>query len=271
MGKPGPFPKSPHMDSQSECADICYLVRRLSRIQDMRQRSYALATRLTDRDPVFTLDVIKAISERALQGDEDSLRLYNGLMLSGALAEVLGSRKISELISVAQERGDDDVIAVFLELQPEGFRGTPRQPFLDRGLRDVPLGMRKALARKPDVNVIRQIARDQDHRVIRHLLDNPRLTEADVIRIAATRPTSPQVLEEIYRHPRWITRYAVKKVIVFNPHSPLNLSLKLICFLNAQDIEELCDDQNRNPELLIQGLRILEEKTGHQSREKSLE
>jgi hypothetical protein len=259
------------MDSQSECADICCLVKRLSRIQDMRQRSYALAARLMDQEPALALDVIRAVRERALQGDEDSLRLYNGLLLSGTLVEVLGSRKVSELMAVAQDRGDLDVIAVFLEFQPEGIRGIPHQPFLDRSLRDVPLGMRKALARKPDIKLIRRIARDQDHRVIRHLLDNPRLTEADVVRIAATRPTSPKVLEEIYRHPRWITRYAVKKVIVFNPYSPLNLCLRLIGFLKAQDLQDLCDDRNRSPELLNQALRILEEKTGRRSIEKSLE
>ena len=253
------------MDQKPEYADICRLVKRLSRIQDMRQRSYALAARLAGQEPRFALEAIKAIRERALQGDDDFLRLYNGLTVSGTLVEVLGPEKISELIVVAQGQGDFDVIATFLDLNPDGVQENHRQPFLDAGLRDVPLGMRKALARKPDIRLIKRIARDQDHRVIRHLLDNPRLTEADVIRIGATRPTSPKVLEEIYRHPRWITRYAVKRVIVFNPYSPLRLTLPLITFLNAQDLEELCSCRGLNPTLLAQAAHVLDEKSSRRS------
>ncbi len=237
----------------------------------MRQRSYALAARLRIQEPGFALDVMKVIRERALQGDEDFLRLYNGLLLSGTLAGVLGPDEVSKLVAVARERGDLEAVAVFLDLQLDGVQETPHQPFLDASLREVPLGARKALARKPDIKLMKRIARDQDHRVIRNLLDNPRLTEADVIRIGATRPTSPKVLEEIYGHSRWITRYAVKRVIVFNPYSPLFLSLRLLAFLNVQDLEELCRARGLNPELLNQAARVLEEKTNFRAPEKSLE
>ena len=87
--------------------------------------------------------------------------------------------------------------------------------------------------------MVKRIARDQDHRVIGILLFNPKLTEMDVTLIASTRPTSPKVLDAIYRHPKWVSRYAIKKTIVLNPYTPLSISLKLLLFLQDPDLDEI--------------------------------
>lgn len=232
----------------------------LSRVADMRQRSYALAFRIRDADDDLAIDVIKVIWEKTLRGDEDFLRLYNSLLVTGILAEVLSENRMSELVGKAQERAEYSVAAILMDLPAEGARDLPFQPFLDGTLKETPLGMRKALARRPDFKLIQRIARDQDYRVIRTLLDNPRLTEKDVIHIGATRPTSPKVLEVIYDHPKWIARYSVKKVIVFSPYSPLSLSIRLLTFMNLGDLEELCTNLELNELLREQAERIIEEK-----------
>lgn len=233
----------------------------LSRIGDLRQRSYALASRLKRQPTDCVLDIIKVIREEALKGHGDFRLLYNGLLVSGMLGNVFGPARMSLLVEAAQERGDFDLVALLMDLPAEAAHDIPHQPFLDGSLKETPLGMRKALARKPDFRLIQRIARDQDHRVIQQLLDNPRLTEKDVVRIAATRPTSPRVLEEIYGHRRWITRYSVKKTIVFNPHAPLSLSMRLVAYLTVQDLEQLVERDDVNQELLEQAHRILKQKT----------
>jgi hypothetical protein len=247
------------------------LVAHLSRIEDKQQRGYALAIRLNEMDLDTAIGVIKVIRSKALKGNEDSLRLYNGLILRTTMLEVLGHRKLSELAEAAQERGEFDVVAILIDLpnDPEGER--PHQPYLDTSLRELPLGMRKTLARKPDFKLIQRIAKDQDHRVIEHLLNNPRLTERDVIRIGATRPTSPKVLDAIYNHPRWISRYSVKKTIVCNPYAPLSLSLRLLTFLNLQDLELLCTMTELDPFLIDEVKKVLEKKQGGQAVEYWLE
>jgi len=153
-----------------------------------------------------------------------------------------------------------------VDLPDEAVGDFPHQPFLDAGLKETPLGMRKALARKPDFKLIQRIARDQDHRVIRHLLDNPRLTEKDVIHIGSTRPTSPKVLEVIYDHPKWIARYSVKRVIVLSPHSPLSISLRLLTFLTTEDLEEVREALDLRETLREQAQRIITEKVRLSSR-----
>ena len=234
----------------------------LSRISDVRQRAYALAIRLKDEDNSFVINLLRVFRERAFLGHEDSLRIYNCLILPDTLAEGLGESKVAELVKTAQEEGVYDVVAFFLDIPDETSRELPFQPFLDGTLKETPLGMRKALARKPDFKLIKRIARDQDPRVIKVLLDNPKLTEVDVVRIAATRPTSPKVLEEVSRHPRWGTRYSVKKVVVFNPHSPLSLSLRLLTFMTLPDLEDIVNSPDLNPVLQREAERIVEKKAG---------
>jgi len=247
------------------------LVAHLTRIEDRRQRAYALAMRLNELAPDTVIDVIKAIRSEALNGDEDALRLYNGLILRSTILEILGQRKISDLVEMAQERNEFDVVAILVDLpdDPEGER--PHQPYLDTSLREIPLGMRKTLAKKPDFKLIQRIAKDQDHRVIEQLLNNPRLTERDVIRIGAVRPTSPKVIEAIYNHPRWISRYSVKKTIVCNPYAPLSLSLRLLAFLNLQDVELLCSMTELDPRLIDEAKKVLEKKQGGKAVEYWLE
>jgi hypothetical protein len=239
---------------------ISDLIETLSRVTDVRQRSYALATRLKGMDSSVIVDVLGLVREKALLGHEDFLRLYNSLMAPDVFAEVLGKASVSELVDAAQTKEMYGVVAFFMDRSDENTHALSGQPFLDGTLKETPLGMRKALARKPDFKLLKRIARDQDHRVIKVLLDNPRLTEIDVVRIGATRPTAPKVLEEISKHPRWGARYAIKKVVVFNPHSPLPLSLRLLAFMTRQDLEEVLNSPDLNPALQRQAELIIEKK-----------
>jgi hypothetical protein len=174
---------------------------------------------------------------------------------------VLGAKKMSELVGEAQARAEYGVAATLVDIPEESTRDLPFQPFLDGGLKETSLGMRKAMARKPDFKLIQRIARDQDHRVIRNLLDNPRLTERDVIHIGSTRPTSRKVIEVIYEHPKWMARYSVKKVIVLSPYSPLSLAMRLLIFMTLEDLEEARKTHDLSPILREQAQRIMQERT----------
>ena len=72
--------------------------------------------------------------------------------------------------------------------------------------RTLTLGERKALARRPTRKAMEKLFADPHPVVIRTLLANPKVIEADVIRLAARRPNQPEVLAEIARSPRWAHR-----------------------------------------------------------------
>jgi hypothetical protein len=239
------------------------LIVNLSAIQDVKQRAYALAHRLKELADDAVIDLMKAIHERCLRGHDQFQELYSALTVPSVLNEVFGERKMSRLVTVAQDRQEFGVVSLLLDLPSGHTHEAPFQPFLDSALKDVPVGMRKSLARRPDFKLIQRIARDQDHRVIEHLLDNPRLTENDVIRIGSARPTSPKALEAIFRHRRWISRYSVKKVIVFNPHSALSMALRLLPYLKLQDLDEVTSSSGLDPVLVETAERLKAKKEAH--------
>ncbi|AFM25550.1 hypothetical protein [Desulfomonile tiedjei] len=235
----------------------------LSRISDARQRSFSLADRLRRFEDDLIVYCLRTIRERSLMGEPDCQLLYNSLMVSGTFSEVFDQVRLSAIVESLQSSQEYELVAILMDVPPEGQDESPFQPYLDVRLREVPLGMRKSLARKPDFKLIKRIARDQDHRVIRHLLDNPRLTEMDVVQIGSTRPTSPKVIETIYNHPRWINRYSIKKVIVMNPSSPLAMSMRLLTYMNLQDLQEIVESPNLPSVLVREAIRILGKKNAN--------
>jgi hypothetical protein len=84
--------------------------------------------------------------------------------------------------------------------------------------------------------------RDPDESVITILLGNPRVTEADVVRLAARRPTTAGAQRLIAGCERFINRYAVKRALVLNPYTPSDISTRLTALLNARDLKIVAED-----------------------------
>ncbi len=227
------------MDQGSSSLTAPDEVATLARIPDVRQRGHALVRRLADMSDEEVIDALRTILDKALIGHVDSVVLYNSLLDSRLWIEAMGVERMSKLVALAHDNEEFDVLTLLVDFSRDKDMEIPFQPFLDEALKETPLGVRKSLARRPDFDMVKRIARDQDHRVISILLYNPRLTEMDVTLIAATRPTSPKVLEAIYRHPKWVSRYSVKKIIVLNPYTPLSITLKVMLFLRNQDLDEV--------------------------------
>jgi hypothetical protein len=110
-----------------------------------------------------------------------------------------------------------------------------RIPDYGRG-RALTLGERKSLARKPDRQLTERLLRDPHPDVIRQLLSNPKLTEEDVVSLAARRPCRPDVLQEIARTPRWTHRPRVRMALVLNPDTPLPAATPLLGLLIRQEL-----------------------------------
>jgi hypothetical protein len=111
-----------------------------------------------------------------------------------------------------------------------------RVPDYGKG-RPLTLGERKALARRPDRDTMQRLMLDPHPDVIRALLTSPRITEADVVRLAAKRPSRGDVLTEIARSIRWSHRVRVRLTLALNPDTPLEISLAFVGLLLRQELE----------------------------------
>jgi hypothetical protein len=110
-----------------------------------------------------------------------------------------------------------------------------RVPDFGKG-RTVTLGERKSLARRHDRTLIARVLRDPHPHVIRILLGNPAVTEADIVRLCATRPVLGDVLREVFRSPRWIVRYQVRVALMLNPNTPIDMALQIAPHMTTQDL-----------------------------------
>jgi hypothetical protein len=129
------------------------------------------------------------------------------------------------------------------------YRAPPSKPPPDRAPeppipnyragRELTVGERRSLARSPTRRDFDKLLSDPHPLVIRQLLENPRLTEDDVVRIAARRPARPDAITAIARSQRWLARPRIRMAILLNPGSPASLALPLLAACNRSELVEM--------------------------------
>ena len=107
--------------------------------------------------------------------------------------------------------------------------------------RPLTLGERKSLARTYQRSVIVALCKDPHPDVVAILIDNPHVTEPDVVRMAALRPAVPRALTLIATHPRWPLRAAVKRSLVWNPATPLDVATRVATTLRPPDLRDVAE------------------------------
>lgn len=221
------------------------LARRIAGISDPSMRVDYLAHQMRSLDPNRIADVVTL----AMHGTEARDGQLGALMLGMCLAlarDELGSVR-EAVVQEAIRQGQHDTAALLNPSPPARRTEEPiKVPDFGRG-RKVSLGERKSLARRRDRDLIMRVLRDPSPDVIRILLGNPALTEDDVVRLCAQRPVAAAVLREVFRQPRWVVRYRIRRAIVRNPFSPLDIALQLASHLNSQDAKQVA----ASPELAV--------------------
>lgn len=122
------------------------------------------------------------------------------------------------------------------------------------GGRELTLGERRNLARRALRSHFDRLLSDPHPRVIAELLQNPRLTEDDVVRLAARRPGRADVLRQLAGSVRWIRQARVRTALVFNPASPPWLSVPFLGLCTRSELHELV--HSTDTALLLRGVAV---------------
>ncbi len=120
---------------------------------------------------------------------------------------------------------------------------------LPRDVAELPLGVRRSLARGVDLRLLEKLLLDPDPVVLGHLLRNARITEPHVIGIAARRPIAGSVLRAIAKSPRFGVRPRVRTALARNPYCPSELALQLIGALPTPELGEIAEDPTLDCEI----------------------
>jgi hypothetical protein len=139
-----------------------------------------------------------------------------------------------------------------------------RVPDYGKG-RPLTLGERKSLARKPDRFMTERLLRDPHPDVIRMVLANPRVVEEDVLALASRRPCRPDVLTEIARQPRWAHRPRIRRALVLNPDTPLEVAAPIVGLLMRHELRLVATSTTVSPSVRVLCLEHLERRPPVQS------
>jgi hypothetical protein len=217
---------------------ISLIGRRVRAIRDRKMRREVMRTSLEESDDALVVALLERLYQGTVSGRNLHRELLQELALDGTLLRDLGYDRITDLYEVAHFAGLQAVTRMFLG---ERHRGnvTAAEAMDDNEHLELSAGERRTLARGKDRFSLDRIVHDRDPRVIATFLDNPRAVEADVIKVAAMRPTKPEILRLIARHRRWATRYRVRLALVCNPYTPLPIATQLVPTMLVQDLREL--------------------------------
>jgi hypothetical protein len=100
--------------------------------------------------------------------------------------------------------------------------------------RELTVGERRSLARRPDRRVLEKLLNDPHPLVMRQLLRNPKLTEDDVVQLASRRPARSVAIEAIVSSPRWLSQQRVRMSLLLNPGAPASAAVPLLVLCTRQ-------------------------------------
>ncbi|MBI5516198.1 MAG: hypothetical protein HY909_20605 [Deltaproteobacteria bacterium] len=187
--------------------------------------------------PLETLErLAEALTERAGWRDPDARSALLTLQIARAQPPQLFPEEPATDAPLPGDHPSGDPLGA-----DRAERGAARVPDYGRG-RVLTLGERKSLARKPDRRVLERVLADPHPDVIALLLQNPRLTEPDVVRLCSRRPGVPDILQRVFATQRWASRAGVRSALVKNPYTPRAIALSIVALLPAEELREVAAD-----------------------------
>jgi len=168
-----------------------------------------------------------------------------------------------EVIAESIRRGDDTYhVPEELLVEPE-----PPVPPINKSLYAQVLAMkvgeRIKLALKGNRDARMILVRDTNRLIPRFVLQNPRLSEDEVIAVARNRNLDGDLLRLIGDHKNWPRNYQVRLALVSNPKTPLATSLHYVNSLLERDLRLLAKSKNVSAAVVAQARRILAGKERH--------
>jgi hypothetical protein len=212
----------------------------LARIEDPDLRLHRFAEHLLPRPVDEAAWTLAYVQERVASGNHVAQAIGLGLLDKGRLGRALPAGVLEAAAAILARRGHPSA-GLFqdhlkrADATDESVLPRPKEP----------VGYRISLARQSVAGSLERLLFDPDARVVRTILGNPRLTEAEVVKLASTRRAGAEALEAIAQDERWIARYPVKIALANNPATPTRVVLGLLPYLMRQDLRILATEASR--------------------------
>jgi hypothetical protein len=135
-----------------------------------------------------------------------------------------------------------DLVRVGLDMRLHPIVRRAAEMRLTERLPALAVGEKMAIARSASPGVLAALRNDPTPKVIAALLENPRLTEGQLIPLLASEAAGTPVLAVVAASPKWSVRYPIRLALCQNPRTPLERVLALLPMLKRSDLEGLASD-----------------------------
>ena len=121
-------------------------------------------------------------------------------------------------------------------------------------------GQKVALATKGNKEARKILIRDRNKAVAAAALQNPRITEQEIVAAAQSKAISEEVVRLIAENPEYIAVYSIKLALVNNPKTPLGVAMRLLPYLRQPDIKNVSTSRGIPSALVNQAKRLLKQR-----------
>jgi hypothetical protein len=105
------------------------------------------------------------------------------------------------------------------------------------------------------------LLRDSNKQVSTAVLQNPRITEGEILLLTQNRSASDELIRPILLNREWLKNYAIRHALVQHPRTPLPQALRFLATLNDKDIRVLAKSRGISSVLVNACRRMLAAKT----------
>ncbi len=169
---------------------------------------------------------------------------------------------IEELYEETQEEREAIVNKILGELKAEddsisGERISMINRVMRMGMKD-----RMRLAMKGDREARNILIRDPNRIVAQAVVQNPKLTEQEVEKIATMRTVPEEVLRLIAINRKWARNYQIMLKLAQNPRTPLSNSITILTRLQTKDLLAMAKNRNISDAIRKQSNRLASARVG---------
>jgi hypothetical protein len=129
---------------------------------------------------------------------------------------------------------------------PTDIRRVAEEIILTR-IPQLPVGQKLTLARRGPPRVAGALLAEGHAQGLKLALNNPFLTESQVLKVLAKPGVPERVVAAIAQHPKWASQYNVRAALVRNPHTPVPCLLAFLPHLTLADLKEIARLQELAP------------------------
>ena len=158
----------------------------------------------------------------------------------------------------AVEAGRDGIAVptdLLVEKEGEPERPVPQNLYTQILAMGVHQKIKLAMRGNKDARTI--LVRDPIRLIRRCVLQNPRITDGEVIAIARNRSADEELLRMINDKREWVRNYQVRHALATNPKTALPIALRHVASLSEKDLRFIAKSKNVPHGVAIQARRLL--------------